>query len=91
MFGGGRNLAIGPCLENSNQVINFVNNRFIEWSVRRGSLLCHAAAVSQGERGISFAGFSGMGKSTLALKTMGQGLSFVSNDRLLISRGEGGS
>ena len=29
LFGGADNLAIGPCLENLNQVVNFINNRFL--------------------------------------------------------------
>jgi len=83
-FNESENLAIGPCLANSNQVINFVNNRFIGWMLVRGSLLGHAAAVKKNGRGLAFAGFSGMGKSTLALHLMSRGTTFVSNDRLLV-------
>lgn len=77
-------LAAGPCLANDNQVINFINSRFIQWMLDRGSLLCHAAGVSLNGNGLALAGFSGMGKSTLALHMMRRGLDFVSNDRLLI-------
>jgi HprK-related kinase B len=83
-FNESENLAIGPCLANSNQVINFVNNRFIGWMLVRGSLLGHAAAVKKNGRGLAVAGFSGMGKSTLALHLMSRGTTFVSNDRLLV-------
>ena len=83
-FNDSENLAIGPCLANSNQVINFVNNRFIGWMLVRGSLLGHAAAVKKNGRGLAFAGFSGMGKSTLALHLMSRDTTFVSNDRLLV-------
>jgi HprK-related kinase B len=86
MFGGGCNIALGPCIENDNQVVNFINNRFIQWELERGALLAHAAAVSREGRGLALAGFSGMGKSTLALHLMSRGLHFVSNDRLLIRR-----
>lgn len=89
-FGGGHHLAYGPCLENDNQLINFINNRFIQWTLDRGWLLCHAAAVARGRDGLAMAGFSGMGKSTLALELMRRELTFVSNDRLLIQRGAGG-
>ena len=77
-------LAVGPCLDNDNQVINFINSRFIQWMLDRGSLLCHAAGVSLNGNGLALAGFSGMGKSTLALHMMRRGVDFVSNDRLLI-------
>jgi len=85
-FGHGRNLAVGPCLENPNQVVNFINNRFIQCKLEEGCLLGHAAGVSSQGRGLAMAGFSGMGKSTLALHLMGRGADFVSNDRLLITR-----
>ena len=84
MFGGDESLAIGPCMANANQVINFINNRFISWKLRQGCLLGHAAGVGLHGRGLALAGFSGMGKSTLALHLMSRGTDFVSNDRVLI-------
>ena len=86
IFGQGEHLAIGPCLENSNQVINFINNRFIEWNLNQGSFLAQAAAVMHNGRGLALAGFSGMGKSTLALHLVSRGAIFVSNDRLMVAR-----
>ncbi len=90
LFGGEQHLAYGPCLENDNQLINFINNRFIQWTLDRGWLLCHAAAVARGRDGLALAGFSGMGKSTLALELMRRELTFISNDRLMIQRGADG-
>ena len=88
LFGHGWNAAVGPCLENPNQVINFVNNRFIEHKLNRGALLGHAAGVcldaGDGLRGLAMAGFSGAGKSTLALHVMSLGAEFVSNDRVMV-------
>lgn len=84
IFGDNDNLAFGPCLDNLNQVINFINNRYIEWKLCRKCLLGHAAGVMLGGRGLALAGFSGMGKSTLALHLMNRGATFVSNDRLLL-------
>ncbi len=89
LFNSDQNLAIGPCGENLNQVINFVNNRYIQWLLLRGCLLGHAAGVVHGERGMALAGFSGMGKSTLALHLMSEELRFVSNDRLMIEERDG--
>jgi HprK-related kinase B len=86
LFGPAGNLTVGPCLEQRNQVVNFVNNRFIQCQVDRGGLLCHAAGVAGGGCGIALAGMSGRGKSTLALHLLNQGLDFVSNDRLMIRR-----
>lgn len=86
IFDGEHNLAVGPCLENDNQVVNFINNRFIEWKLKQGCLLGHAAGVTHKDHGLALAGFSGMGKSTLALHLMSRAARFVSNDRLLIER-----
>lgn len=83
IFGGQDFLAVGPCLANINQVINFVNNRFIDWKLKQEYLLLHAAGVKLGGSGLALAGFSGMGKSTLALHLMSRGTNFISNDRLL--------
>ncbi|MFZ5426613.1 MAG: HprK-related kinase B [Thermodesulfobacteriota bacterium] len=89
LFGKGFNLALGPCLDNPNQVVNFVNNRYIEHKLGQGCLLGHAAGVSLAGEGLALAGFSGMGKSTLALHMMNHGLDFVSNDRVMVGRADG--
>ncbi len=86
LFGGPDHLAIGPCLANVNQVINFINNRYIQWKLHRGGLLFHAAAVAGPGGVLALAGFAGAGKSTLALHLMNLGLDFVSNDRLIVRR-----
>lgn len=90
LFGQGENVAVGPCLENSNQVINFINNRFIEWKLNRGGFLGHAAGVIHNGRGVSLAGFSGAGKSTLALHLMSRGTTFLSNDRVMVEENGSG-
>ncbi|MFH0823922.1 MAG: HprK-related kinase B [Pseudomonadota bacterium] len=91
LFGGCTNIAVGQCVENYNQVVNFINNRFIQWLLYRGGRLFHAAAVAVDGRGLALAGFSGMGKSTLALHLMSEGAKFVSNDRLLLMNHKGGT
>ncbi len=87
-FGNGQHFCIGPCIQNDNQVVNFINNRFIEYCLHNNSLLFHAAGVTHADEsrktGLAMAGFSGMGKSTLALHIMSLGAVFVSNDRLMI-------
>ncbi len=82
-------LAAGPCEANDNQIVNFINNRFIQWLLHRDGLLCHASGVSHNNRGICMAGFSGMGKSTLSLHLMNHGLDFISNDRMIVREVDG--
>ncbi len=77
-------LAVGPVTDNPNQIINFINNRFIQHKLCRSCLLGHAAGIIHNGRGMALAGFSGMGKSTLALHLMSSGCTFVSNDRIMV-------
>ncbi|MFW5489167.1 MAG: HprK-related kinase B [Desulfovibrio sp.] len=90
MFGDNMQLALGPCIENDNQVVNFINNRFIERLIKRGCMLYHASGVAVGEYGLTMAGFAGMGKSTLALHIMKHGTDFISNDRMMVERTDEG-
>lgn len=84
-FGPAGNIAAGPCLDNLNQVVNFINNRYIQRRVAAADRLCHAAGVARGDRGLAIAGLAGRGKSTLALHLLTRELDFVSNDRLLVT------
>lgn len=84
-----RVVAVGACVDNANQVINLVNSQYLSWLVRRGYLVCHAAGVLDGKRGLGLAGVSGAGKSTLALSLLADGLNYVSNDRLLVGAVDG--
>lgn len=89
-FGHGENYAIGPCLRNDNQIVNFINNRFIELRLKGGALLFHAAGIAENGQGLVLSGFSGAGKSTLALEIMRHGTDFVSNDRIMAARDASG-
>lgn len=91
LMGGGEHLVFGPCLENDNQVVNFIISQYISWLVNRDWALCHASALLRNGHGIAFAAFSGGGKSTLALHLMPEGFDFVSNDRLLIRLADDGA
>ncbi|MDR2605378.1 MAG: HprK-related kinase B [Desulfovibrio sp.] len=84
-FTPAEHLAVGECARNCNQIINFINSRLIARHLDRGCYLGHAAAVAFRGKGIALCGFSGMGKSTLALFLMNEGCVFVSNDRVLLS------
>lgn len=84
---GGRNIALGPCARNRNQLVNFLCARYMERRVAAGWVLGHASGVARpvcaGGQGLALCGFAGMGKSTLALHLVARGLDFVSNDRVL--------
>jgi HprK-related kinase B len=90
MFGGGQHYAFGPCIENEAQVVNFINNRFIELRINQGGLLFHASGVALNDAGLALVGFAGAGKSTLALHIMRLGTDFISNDRLMVERSSQG-
>ncbi|MBF0225227.1 MAG: HprK-related kinase B [Desulfobacterales bacterium] len=89
IFGSGNHLCIGPCKINLNQVVNFINNRYIEFLLCKGCLLGHASGIALNKKGLAIAGFAGAGKSTMSLHLMSQGVSFVSNDRLMIEQQNG--
>lgn len=85
-IGHGQNCMAGPCVAMKNQVVNFINSRFIKSKVDEGYLLGHASAVELDGHGIIISGNSGAGKSTLALHMVTAGANFVSNDRVLIDK-----
>jgi len=86
LLGRSELVAVGPCVKNSNQVVNFIISQYISRRLHEGWALCHGAGVAVSDRGIGIAARAGAGKSTLALHLISSGLSFVSNDRLLIRR-----
>ncbi len=94
LFGRDDHLAIGPCTDNPNQIINFIDNRMIQWSLNHGALLGHASAVCRAPedgdglpQGVAIAGASGTGKSTLSLHLLGdRRVDFLSNDRVMMGR-----
>lgn len=78
-------IAFGPCLENPNQVINFVNTQILNICKRDNWQICHAAAVTDGTKGLAIAGLSGGGKSTSILRLLDLAPTrFVTNDRLMV-------
>lgn len=89
LIGPGLRVAVGDCLANPNQIINFINFQYTAYLMNRGLVLCHAAGVIERRRGLGLAAVSGGGKSTLALHLMSAGLSFTSNDRLLVGLAAG--
>lgn len=78
-------IAVGPCLKNLNQIVNFINNQYMNYLQQQGHVICHAASVSINGKGTAIAAFSGGGKSTLMLKLMDhEEATFISNDRLFL-------
>ena len=58
MGDNGQNIAFGPCEDNDNQVINFINSRYLEWLLKEPSVLGHAAGVRFMNQGFAFAGIA---------------------------------
>lgn len=74
----------GDLHANSSQVINFINNQFLNHHQRQGYLLGHASAFTVNGATTAIAASSGGGKSTLMLKALEKdGTRFLSNDRIL--------
>ena len=78
-------IAAGPCLQNDNQVINFINSQYMNWLQLNGWLICHASGLEIRGHGVGLAGFSGGGKSTLMLNLLEENsVNYLTNDRLFI-------
>jgi HprK-related kinase B len=82
-----RYIAFGPLKQNPNQLINYINNSFMdEMLIRSEGQLFHAAALTRHGYGLSMAGSSGKGKSSLCMQMLDNETQYVSNDRLIVSR-----
>ena len=57
---------------------------------QRGHLVVHGSGVARDGRSIGFVGDSGWGKSTLAAALVARGWSFLTDDLLVITEGDGG-
>jgi len=83
-------LAIGELTQHRSQVVNFINNQFLNQQQRCGYLLGHASAFERQGGVTAIAASSGGGKSTLMLKAMEtESVRFLSNDRILFQPDSG--
>ena len=84
-------VALGPCHNNLNQVVNFINNQYMNFLQQHDWLIGHAAAIGNNRGALAIAGFSGGGKSTAMLHLLAQpGWRFISNDRVFFKRDSAG-
>ena len=80
-------VAVGPCAANLAQIINFINNQFLNHFLRQGFTLGHASAFSVQGQVTAIAAGSGGGKSTLMLRCLEKSTrDFLTNDRILLKR-----
>ncbi len=85
-------LAIGPCAANLAQIINFINNQFLNLYLRHDFTLGHASAFSVNGAVTAIAAGSGGGKSTLMLRCLeNPARHFLTNDRILLKKTEQGT
>lgn len=83
-------LVIGDLHTNRSQVVNFINNQFLNHYQRQGYLLGHAAAFDIDGHTTAIAASSGGGKSTLMLRALEtEPARFLSNDRILFKPDDG--
>ena len=84
-------LAMGDLTRHFSQVVNFINNQFLNVQQRCGYLLGHASAFTVDGQATAIAASSGGGKSTLMLKALESSAArFLSNDRILFKPQPGG-
>lgn len=76
-------MALGPVEQHPNQIINYILTQYLNHHLRHGWSLGHAAGLVIHQKGVTIAGLSGGGKSTLMLHLLEHGEHFISNDRLL--------
>ncbi|ADZ90659.1 HprK-related kinase B [Marinomonas mediterranea] len=85
-------VAVGRCSENLAQMVNFINNQFLNHHLRQGFILGHAAAFSRVDaNGVAkvtaIAAGSGGGKSTTMLRCLEDSSNlFLTNDRILFEK-----
>ena len=85
-------VAVGPCSSNLAQIINFINNQFLNHYLRQGFTLGHASAFCVNGETTAIAAGSGGGKSTLMLRCLEQSeRNFLTNDRILFKKTEQGT
>jgi len=83
-------IAIGPCVQYDNQVINFINAQYMNWLQQHDALICHASGLVANEHCLGIAGFSGGGKSTLMLHMLEHAdVNYLTNDRLFLNKKAG--
>ncbi|MBB5322608.1 HprK-related kinase B [Marinobacter oulmenensis] len=83
-------MAIGDLCANRAQVVNFINNQFLNQHQREGYLLGHASAFEINGQATAIAAGSGGGKSTLMLRALEVDKTrFLSNDRILFRPEQG--
>jgi HprK-related kinase B len=76
---------VGDLFDNMNQLVNQINEVYVEDFLRRGYVLIHASAViNRRGYGVAFCSDSGIGKSSVAVALLEGGFRFLSNDRVLI-------
>ena len=77
-------MVFGELQANHSQVVNFINNQFLNHYQQQDYLLGHAAAFTCNGQTTAIAANSGGGKSTLMLKALEtEQARFLSNDRIL--------
>ncbi|QUX93979.1 HprK-related kinase B [Marinomonas sp. CT5] len=80
-------VAVGPCASNLAQIINFINNQFLNHYLRQGFTLGHASAFCVKGEATAIAAGSGGGKSTLMLRCLeNPERKFLTNDRILLKK-----
>ncbi|MBR7888221.1 HprK-related kinase B [Marinomonas sp. A79] len=80
-------VAVGPCTANVAQIVNFINNQFLNHYLRQGFTLGHASGFSVNGEVTAIAAGSGGGKSTLMLRCLeNPKRDFLTNDRILLKK-----
>ena len=81
---------VGRLVENFNQLVNQIDEIFVQHYLFNDYVLLHASAVKNASgQALVFCSESGTGKSTVAVALLEKGFTFLSNDRVLVKRQAG--
>ena len=89
-LGAGMHLVMGRCRRHTDELVGFVNDRYLQWRLSQRFLPMRAAAVGRGGRYVALCGAHGAGRSTTAVRLLTEGFDFLAHEQVLLRPAEYG-